>query len=219
MLKPRNKPYTTTLAIIKKNPELKRIIGIILTISLLISCKKEEEKRNPLVIEYQERGIEYQMENKSDSAIVFYKKALGIEPTDITTIESLIKTYWWNEQPELALKILTEVPNEIKESNSILTLKGMTLEKMDNLNDAMKLYQKAFKESPKIRYENEENIMEFIGYLTLQTVVGEKEKALAELKNLKGKELTESEKQYINSIEPIIRNYKGGGYNGILRNN
>ena len=189
-----------------------------MTISLLISCKKEEEKRNPLVIEYQERGIEYQMENKSDSAIVFYKKALRIEPTDITTIESLIKTYWWNEQPELALKILNEVPNEIKESNSILTLKGMTLEKMDNLNDAMKLYEKAFKESPKIRYENEENIMEFIGYLTLQTVVGEKEKALAELKNLKGKELTESEKQYINSIEPIIRNYKGGGYNGILGN-
>jgi len=60
--------------------------------------------------------------------------------------------------------------------------------------------------------------MEFIGYLTLQTVVGEKEKALAELKNLKGKELTESEKQYINSIEPIIRNYKDGGYNGILGN-
>jgi tetratricopeptide (TPR) repeat protein len=197
---------------------LKRIIGIILITLLLISCKKEEEKRNPLVIEYQEKGIEYQMENKSDSAIVFYKKALGIEPTDITTIESLIKTYWWNEQPELALKILNEVPNEIKESNSILTLKGMTLEKMDNLNDAMKLYKKAFKESPKIRYENEENIMEFIGYLTLQAVVGEKEKALAELKNLKGKKLTESEKHYINSIEPIIRNYKGGGYNGILGN-
>ena len=194
---------------------MKRIIGIILTISLLISCKKEEEKRNPLVIEYQERGIEYQMENKSDSAIVFYKKALGIEPTDITTIESLIKTYWWNEQPELALKILNEVPNEIKESNSILTLKGMTLEKMDNLNDAMELYKKAFKESPKIRYENEENIMEFIGYLTLQTIIGEKEKALAEFKKLKEKKLTESEKQYINSIEPIIRNYKGGGYNGL----
>lgn len=189
-----------------------------MTISLLISCKKEEEKRNPLVIKYQERGIEYQMENKSDSAIVFYKKALGIEPTDITTIESLIKTYWWNEQPELALKILNEVPNEIKESNSILTLKGMTLEKMDNLNEAMELYKKAFKESPKIPYENEENIMEFVGYLTLQTVVGEKEKALAELKNLKGKKLTESEKQYINSIEPIITNYKGGGYNGILGN-
>ncbi|WP_282115935.1 tetratricopeptide repeat protein [Cellulophaga baltica] len=197
---------------------MKKILGIILTFLLLISCKKEEEKRNPLVIEYQERGIEYQMENKSDSAIVFYKKALGIEPTDITTIESLIKTYWWNEQPELAFKILNEVPNEIKESNSILTLKGMTLEKMDNLNQAMELYKKAFKESPKIRYENEENIMEFVGYLTLQTVVGEKEKALAELKNLKGKKLTESEKQYINSIEPIIRNYKGGGYNGILGN-
>ncbi|TDA89651.1 tetratricopeptide repeat protein, partial [Halomonas marinisediminis] len=102
-------------------------------------------------------------ENKSDSAIVFYKKAMEIEPTDITTIESLIKTYWWNKQPELALKILNEVPNEIKESNSILTLKGMTLEKMDNLNDAMELYKKAFKESPKIHYENEENIMEFIG--------------------------------------------------------
>ena len=155
------------------------------------------------------------MENKPDSAIVFYKKAIEIEPTDITTIESLIKTYWWNEQPEIALKILNEVPNEIKESNSILTLKGMTLEKMDKLNDAMELYKKAFKESSKIRYKNEENIMEFIGYLTLQTVVGEKEKALAEFKKLKERKLTESEKQYINSIEPIIRNYKGGGYNGL----
>ena len=82
----------------------------------------------------------------------------------------------------------------------------------------MKLYKKAFNESSKIRYKSEKNLMEFIGYLTLQTVVGEKEKALAEFKKLKEKNLTESEKQYINSIEPIIRNYKGGGYNGIFRN-
>ena len=85
---------------------------------------------------------------------------------------------------------------------------------MDKLNDAMELYKKAFNESFKIRYKSEKNLMEFIGYLTLQTVVGEKEKALAEFKKLKEKNLTESEKQYINSIEPIIRNYKGGGYNG-----
>ena len=155
------------------------------------------------------------MENKTDSAIIFYKKALEIDPTDIPTYESLIKTYWWNKQPELALEIIENVPNEIKESNSILILKGMTLERMDKLNEAMELYKKAFKESPKIRYKNEENLMEFIGYLTLQTVVGEKEQALAEFERLKKKKLTESEKQYINSIEPIIRNYRGGGYNGL----
>ena len=126
--------------------------------------------------------------------------------------------YWINEQLELALKNLNEAPNEIKESNSILTLKGMTLEKMGKLNEAMELYKKAFKESPKIRYKSEKNVMEFIGYLTLQTIVGEKEKALTEFKKLKEKKMSESEKQYINSIETIIKNYKGGGYNGILGN-
>ena len=158
------------------------------------------------------------MENKADSAVFYYKKAIKLEPTEIAIIESLVKMYWINEQPELALKNLNEAPNEIKESNSILILKGMTLEKMDKLNDGMELYKKAFNESSKIRYKSEKNLMEFIGYLTLQTVVGEKEKALAEFKKLKEKNLTESEKQYINSIEPIIRNYKGGGYNGIFRN-
>ena len=158
------------------------------------------------------------MENKADSAVFYYKKAIKLEPTEIAIIESLVKMYWINEQPELALKNLNEAPNEIKESNSILILKGMTLETMDKLNDAMELYKKAFNESSKIRYKSEKNLMEFIGYLTLQTVVGEKEKALAEFKKLKEKNLTESEKQYINSIEPIIRNYKGGGYNGIFRN-
>ena len=158
------------------------------------------------------------MENKADSAVFYYKKAIKLEPTEIAIIESLVKMYWINEQPELALKNLNEAPNEIKESNSILILKGMTLEKMDKLNDAMELYKKAFNESSKIRYKSEKNLMEFIGYLTLQTVVGKKEKALAEFKKLKEKNLTESEKQYINSIEPIIRNYKGGGYNGIFRN-
>ena len=158
------------------------------------------------------------MENKADSAVFYYKKAIKLEPTEIAIIESLVKMYWINEQPELALKNLNEAPNEIKESNSILILKGMTLEKMDKLNDAMELYKKAFNESSKIRYKSEKNLMEFIGYLTLQTVVGEKEKALAEFKKLKERKLTESEKQYINSIEPIIRNYKGGGYNGIFRN-
>jgi hypothetical protein len=80
------------------------------------------------------------------------------------------------------------------------------------------LYKKAFEQSPKIRYKNEENLMEFIGYLMLQTIVGEKEQALAEFDRLKEKKLTESEKQYIKSIQPLIENYKGGGYNAIFGN-
>ncbi len=171
-----------------------------------------------MVIEYQEKGIEFQMQNKTDSAIVYFKKALQIDPTDIPAYESLVKTYWWNEQPELALEILESAPTEMQKSNSILTLKGMALEKMDKLNQAMDLYKTAFEQSPKIRYENEKNLMEYIGYLTLQTVIGEKQKAIAELERLRSKKLTESEKQYVNSIEPNIRNYKGGGYNAILGN-
>ncbi|MFC5196622.1 tetratricopeptide repeat protein [Bizionia hallyeonensis] len=196
---------------------MKRAIYISILV-LIFSCKNEKKERNPLVVAYQEKGIEYEMENKTDSAIVFYKKAIEIAPTDITTIESLTKTYWRNEQPELALEILNKVPSEIKQFNSILTLKGMTLEKMDKLNESMELYKKAFEQSPKIRYKNEENLMEFIGYLMLQTIVGEKEQALAEFDRMKEKKLTESEKQYIKSIQPLIENYKGGGYNAIFGN-
>ena len=186
--------------------------------TILISCKNEKKEPNPLVIEYQEKGIEFQMENKTDSAIVYFKKALEIDPTDIPTYESLVKTYWWNEQPELALKILESVPTEMRKSSSILTFKGMTLEKMDRLNEAMDLYKTAFEQSPKVLYKNEKNIMEYVGYLTLQTIVGEKNKAIVDLNKLKSKELTKSEKQYVNSIEPLIRNYNGGGYSAILGN-
>ena len=185
---------------------------------LIISCKNEKKEPNPLVIEYQKKGIEYQMENKTDSAIVYYKKALEIDPTAIPTYESLIKAYWWNEQPEKALEVLTNVPKKIQDNNTIMIFKGMTLERMDKLSEATDLYSKAFKASDKIKYENEENLMEFIGYLTLQTVVGEKEQALAEFDKLKGKKLTESEKQYLNSIEQLLRNYNGGGYNAIFGN-
>lgn len=197
---------------------LKKVIYISI-LTILISCKDEKKEPNPLVNEYQEKGIEFQMLNKTDSAIVYFKKALEIDPTDIPTYESLAKTYWWNEQPELALKVLESVPNEMLESSSIMTFKGMTLEKMDRLNEAMDLYKIAFKQSQKVRYKNQKNLMEYVGYLTLQTIVGEKEKAIADLNKLKSKELTESEKQYLNSIEPLIRNYNGGGYNAILGNN
>ena len=190
----------------------------ILILILTVSCKKEKKEINPLVIEFHNKGIEYQFENKKDSAIVYFKKALEIQPTDITTIESLIKIYWINGQPELALQILKKTPEEIKESNSILILKGMTHEKMGKLNEAMELYKKAFKESPIIEYKNEQNLMEFIGYLTLQTIVGEKDKAMVEFNKLKEKKLTESEKHYVNSIELIIKNYKSGGYNAIFGN-
>ena len=206
--------YHATAYTLNVGNNLKRAIYILILV-ILFSCNDEKKEINPMVVEYQEKGIEYQMENKTDSAIVFYKKAIEIEPTDITTIERLTKIYWWNEQPELALEILNKVPNEIKQSNSILTLKGMTLEKMDKLNESMKLYKKAFEQSPKIRYKNEENLMEFIGYLTLQTIVGQKQQALAEFEQLKKNKLTVSEKQYINTIEPIIRNYNGGGYDGL----
>ena len=171
-----------------------------------------------MVIEYQEKGIEFQRQNKTDSAIVYFKKALEIDPTDIPTYVGMVKTYWWNEQPELALKILESAPEEMQKTNSILTLKGMTLEKMDKLNQAMNLYKTVFEQSPKIQYENEENLMEYIGYLTLQTVIGEKQKAIAELDRLKSKKLTASEIQYVISIEPYIRNYEGGGYNAIFTN-
>jgi len=196
---------------------LKKAIYISILV-ILISCKNEKNEQNPLLIEYHEKGLEYQMQNKTDSAIVFFKKALKVDPTDILTYESLVKTYWWSEKPELALGILETVPTELQNTNSILTLKGMTLEKMDKFEEAMDLYKVAFEQTPKIRYENENNIMEYIGYLTLQTIVGEKEKAIAELNRLKSKKLTESEKHYVNSIEPLIKNYKGGGYNSIFGN-
>ena len=66
--------------------------------------------------------------------------------------------------------------------------------------------------------KTKKNIMEYVGYLTLQTIVGEKNKAIVDLNKLKSKELTKSEKQYVNSIEPLIRNYNGGGYSAILGN-
>jgi tetratricopeptide (TPR) repeat protein len=185
---------------------------------LIFSCKNENKKPNPLSIEFHNKAVEYQMENKIDSAIVFFKKAIEIDSSEISTYESLIKIYWWNKQPELALEILKNVPDGIKESNSILIFKGMTLEKMNKLNEAIELYKKAFNENPEILYKKGKNVMEYIGYLTLQTVIGEKKQALIKFEQLKEKELTESEKQYINSIEPIIRNYKGGGYNAIMGN-
>jgi tetratricopeptide (TPR) repeat protein len=197
---------------------LNRIIGILLTISLLFSCNKENKTSNPLVIKYQEKGVSYQMENKTDSAIFYYKKAIKLEPNEIASIESLVKIYWLNEQPQLALKAINELPNKTQKRSPILILEGMTLEKMNRLNNAMELYKRAYNLITEIKYENEKNIIEFIGYLTLQTVIGKKEKSLKEFKKLKEKKLTETERQYVNFIEPIIRNYKGGGYNGILGN-
>ena len=197
---------------------MNRIIGILLTISLLISCNKGNKTPNPLAIKYQEKGVSYQMENKTDSAIFYYKKSIKLEPNELASIESLVKIYWLNEQPQLALKAINELPNKIQERSPILVLEGMTLEKMNRLNDAMELYKQAYNLIPEIKYENEKNIIEFIGYLTLQTVIGKKEKTLNEFKKLKEKKLTENERQYVNFIEPIIKKYKGGGYNKIVGN-
>ena len=158
------------------------------------------------------------MENKSDSAIIFFKKALKIDPADVPSLESLIKTYWRIEQPQNALEFLVNLPEDLQKNNSLLIFKGMTFEKLNKLDEAMKLYKKAFKESQTIIYKNEKNVMEFVGYLILQTIIGEKEQALVEFDRLKSKKLTESEKQYIKSIEPLLRNYNGGGYNSIFGN-
>lgn len=190
---------------------MKKVIYLSILITFF-SCNNKKKEPNPLVLEYHEKGIEYQIENKTDSAIVFFKKALKTEPTNIHTYESLVKMYWFIEQPELALRVLESAPVKTQKSSAILTLKGMTLEKMDRLNEAIGLYKIAFEKSPKITYKDEKNVMGYIGYLTLQTIVGEKEKAINDLDKLKSKNLTESEKQYINTVEPLIRDYKGGGY-------
>ena len=185
---------------------------------LLFSCNKGEKTTNPLAKKYQEKGVSYQMENKLDSAIFYYKKAIKLEATEIAIIESLVKIYWLNEQPELALKTINEFPTKTKGRSHVLILKGMTLEKMNELNTAMELYKKVYHKIPEIKYEREKNIIEYIGYLTLQTVIGKKEKTLNEFKKLKEKKLSETERQYVNYIEPIIRKYKGGGYEEITEN-
>ena len=163
-------------------------------------------------------GVEYQMENKLDSAILCYKKAVEIDSTKISIYESLIKAYWENQQPTLALMLIKTAPKEIKERSSLFILKGITLKKRDKLIEAMEEYKKVFAKTPKVEYIHKKNLMEFIGSLILQTVIGEKELALEAFDQLKENKLTASEKKYVNSIEHIIQDYEGDGYLGITGN-
>lgn len=196
---------------------MKKVCYILILITT-ISCKEQEKKMHLLAIKYQEIGLQYLMENKSDSAIIYFKKALKINPVDITSYESLIKTYWRIDQPQKAFEFLENLPKELQKNISLLIFKGMTLEKLNKMDEAIKLYKTAFNESHTIRYINKKNVMEFVGYLILQTIIGEKEQALVEFEKLKSKKLTESEKLYIKSIEPLLRNYNDGGYNSIFGN-
>lgn len=158
-----------------------KIVLFIAISFLLISCENKTEKPNPVAVKLQEKGLEFHTQNKKDSAIFYYNKALKVDPTDITTYESIVKLFWWNEQPENALEILANAPKEMQNHNSILIFKGMTLERMNKLNDAKDLYKIAFAQSPKVKYKDEQNRMEFFGYLILQTVAGQKQKAVMEL--------------------------------------
>jgi hypothetical protein len=60
-------------------------------LAILISCNNEKKEPNPLVITYHQKGIEFRLQNETDSAIVYFKKALNIDRQTFQLMKVLLK--------------------------------------------------------------------------------------------------------------------------------
>tara|TARA_R110000822_G_scaffold81349_1_gene193319 strand:- start:145 stop:930 length:786 start_codon:yes stop_codon:yes gene_type:complete len=192
---------------------MKNITYIILLLFIASSCKNSiSEADKKRVTELNEKAVEYRMNGDLENAKSSYLKAMEIDQSDTFIRYELIGVYIEQDSLEKAYQVLENVPAEQKETEYYYQVKGGLYEYDGQKQKAINSYKKALVLIDKPNVKNEMDLMPLVNYAMLETLSGEKEKAVSRLnKTLELNWLTESNKEYITTFRNEFEFYQGNG--------
>ena len=192
---------------------MKNITYIILLLFIASSCKNSiSEADKKRVTELNEKAVEYRMNGDLKNAKSSYLKAIEIDQSDTFIRYELIGIYIEQDSLEKAFQVLEKVPDEQKETEYYYQVKGGLYEYDGQKQKAINSYKKALELIDKPKVKDEMDLMTLVNYAMLETLSGEKEKAVSRLnKTLELNWLTESNKEYITTFRNEFEFYQGNG--------
>ena len=192
---------------------MKKVTYIILLVFIAISCKNSiSETDKNRVTELKEKAVEYRMNGDLENAKRNYTKAIEIDQSNTFLRYELIGVYVEQDSLNKAFKLLEKIPSEQKESEYYHQVKGGLFEQNGQIEKAIESYIKALKLMDKPKVNDEMDLMTLVNYAMLETLSGEKERAVSRLnKTLELNWLTESNKEYITTFRNEFEFYQGNG--------
>ncbi|MGH1383640.1 tetratricopeptide repeat protein [Kordia sp.] len=189
-------------------------ITLIFLILTTIGCKNNtlSEADKLKVTELNNKAIELRIKGEIDKAEELYIKALEIDNTDLNIHYALVGIYMQKKEIDKAFDLLNNLPEDEKKEPYYYQAKGNVYEFDGDLKKAKENYIKAYELSEVIDVIAEEDLGLLVGYATLETFAGYKEKAVDRMnKALKLDWLTKSNKQFLESFRNEFEFYQGKG--------
>ncbi len=142
-----------------------------------------------------------------------YTQAKNLDPYNWTYRGNLINMYVEEKKFDKAFELVDELNEEQKNSVIYYQLKGSIHDKKGELDKAKSSYKKALTKYEDIEVETEMDLNNLIGYTTIQTLAGQKEKAVDKVnETLNLAWLTKQNIEYLETFRNEFEYYQGGGY-------
>ncbi|MFD2831797.1 tetratricopeptide repeat protein [Gramella sp. AN32] len=193
---------------------MRRTLNFIFFLIILSSCNdnsaSKEDQQNAL--ELNNAASEFLMNGEISKAEKFYSKASKLDPENIDYNYALIGIFIQRKEFDRAHETLESLPESNKETPYYFQTKGYIFEKAGKLQKAQLNYKKAYKLTDPIKVKEETDLMPLIGFLMLETLAGEKDKAVNRInKVLQSSWLTNSNKEYLETFRNEFEYYSGKG--------
>lgn len=179
---------------------------------ILLTAACNNSKPDEEVLNLQHKAVQADWKHDApDSALYYIDQAIALQPNDVSSY--LIKSEVLTSRGlcAKALEMAESMPAEVKASVGGKQLLGMVLEHTGQTDEAINIYASALKDLKEPAYTNATDIHLFTSYWFLLTASGQQARALESMAKLKNGPLPEKERPYLESFEPIIASYQGGG--------
>ena len=192
---------------------MRKITVITLLVFITISCENSiSEADKKRVKEFNEKAVEYRINDDFENAKKNYSKAIEIDKSNTFIRNQLIGVYIEQDSLEKAFELLEEMPTKQKETENYYQVKGGLYEYKGLKEKAITNYKKALELTDKPKVKDEMGLSNLVNYAMLETLAGKNEQAVNRINKSLGLDwLTESNKEYLETFRNEFEFYKGNG--------
>jgi len=188
-------------------------IILLSTLAILASCANtNSELINWSTSEYEREADKCILKTEYEKAKRLYFQAINLDERNFRVRQKLIGVYAEQDSLHKAMDILEKMPEEQKNEAFYFQLKAGLLDYSGQKESSIKFYKKAIVLIDEPTVKNETNLFALIDYAMLETLAGQKRKAVNRLnESLKLNWLTDDSKRYIEDFRNEFEFYQGNG--------
>jgi len=194
---------------------MKKILKTITILSLLVSCGRNSisEADRKKALELNNEAVQLVLKRDTLKAKELYIQAKNLDPDNWAYRGTLIGIYSREKEFEKAFGLLEELSEKQKNSVAYYQAKANIHDMKGELKKAKENYMEAYSRIEGINIKNEMDLNTLIVNTTLQTLAGQKDKAVEEINGtLELDWLTPQNIEFLERFRNEFEFYQGGGF-------